>query len=88
MWCEYSAVLCMLQMLIPDQPPLLDDEGSAICSEVQRILLCHREHGMTLTELVEILSIGEDQVVPSPDKLYQYLQEASTEHRTFMVRKY
>lgn len=97
----FSILLCnsavSLSQPSPPQPPTQppappapasDVDWSLICSEVHRILLCHREHAMTLAELVQRLKTEEDQAVPSSDNLHQYLEKANAKQQTFVVRSF
>ena len=58
-----------------------EEEARRLCSETRRILLCHQEHAMTLTELVEQFSTAGDPTHPTPSTLYQALKKQSTGSR-------
>jgi len=53
------------------QPAMKLDEKEAkrLSSETHRLLLCHQEHAMTLSELVECFRVGEDPASPSAEQL-------------------
>lgn len=62
------------------QPELRFDEKERhrLCTETHRLLLFHREHAMTLAELVEYFRAGEDPAAPSTDELYECLKTDNT----------
>ncbi|KAL5473340.1 hypothetical protein EMCRGX_G027810 [Ephydatia muelleri] len=68
----------------PPPPPPPDMDWILICSEVERILLCHCEHAMTLAELVEHLKT-EDRAVPSSENVHQCLEKANANQMTFEI---
>ena len=62
--------------LVKQAKPQLDEkEAKRLSSETHRLLLCHQEHAMTLSELVECFRIGEDPASPSAEELYQCLKK-------------
>ena len=52
-----------------------EKEAKRLSSETHRLLLCHQEHAMTLSELVECFRVGEDPASPSAEELYQCLKK-------------
>lgn len=58
----------------PAAPVELPEEAAKrLSSETRRLLLCHQEHAMTLTELVESFVAMGDPAKPNPELLYQIL---------------
>lgn len=60
------------------QGAIREEEARRLCSETRRILLCHPEHAMTLTELAEHFCSAGDPADPSSDSLYTVLKKQST----------
>ncbi len=54
-----------------------EEEERRLCSETRRMLLCHQEHAMTLTELVECFTKEGDPASPTSELLYKVLKKAT-----------
>ena len=52
-----------------------EKEAKRLSSETHRLLLCHQEHAMTLSELVECFRVGRDPASPLAEELYQCLKK-------------
>ena len=65
-----------------------EKEAKRLCSETHRLLLCHKEHAMTLSELVECFRVGEDPASPSAEQLYLCLKNYNSKGggKNFQVR--
>ena len=46
-----------------------DKESQRLASETQRLLQCHHEHAMTVSELVQSFKEAEDPASPQPEEL-------------------
>ena len=50
-----------------------EEDGKRLCSETRRLLLCHPEHAMTLTEMAEYFCDVGDPSNPTPQSLLDAL---------------
>lgn len=57
----------------PSPVTFREEESKRLSSETRRLLLCHQEHAMTLSELMEHFSAEGDPANPSAESLYQAL---------------
>lgn len=62
----------------PPQVAIREEEAKRLCSETRRILLCHQEHAMTLTELAEHFCSVGDPTSPTAESLYAVLKKQSS----------
>lgn len=53
---------------------VVGEEAKRLVSETRRLLLCHQEHAMTLTELVESFAAQGDPAHPTAETLYPVLE--------------
>ena len=54
-------------------PTLSVKDAERLSSETKRLLLCHREHALTLSELVECFKEAQDPAAPTVEQLYDSL---------------
>ena len=64
-----------------------EKEIQRLCSETHRLLLCHQEHAMTVSELASCFKAADDPAQPSPEELYLCLKKQNTgkKKKTFQV---
>lgn len=64
-----------------------EKETQRLCSETNRLLLCHQEHAMTVSELVACFRAADDPAQPSPEELYLCLKKQNNgkKKKTFQV---
>lgn len=58
---------------------VVGEEAKRLVSETRRLLLCHQEHAMTLTELVESFAAQGDPAHPTAETLYPVLEVSKVE---------